>query len=145
MTIANTVSSTTIKQIRSKVNEIIGVVNTLGTGNVSNTYLQQIIANTNSYIATKTNESASLARLANTNSYIATKTNESTSLARLANTNNYIATKINTTTFNAALANTNAYIASVASQGGGFASEALDYGSITTEPVVEFARDYGSL
>ena len=125
MTIANTVSSTTIKQIRSKVNEIIGVVNTLGTGNVSNTYLQQIIANTNSYIATKTNES--------------------TSLARLANTNNYIATKINTTTFNAALANTNAYIASVASQGGGFASEALDYGSITTEPVVEFARDYGSL
>ena len=125
MTIANTVSSTTIKQIRSKVNEIIGVVNTLGTGNVSNTYLQQIIANTNSYIATKTNESASL--------------------ARLANTNNYIATKINTTTFNAALANTNAYIASVASQGGGFASEALDYGSITTEPVVEFARDYGSL
>jgi hypothetical protein len=125
MTIANTISSTTIKQIRSKVNEIIGVVNTLGTGNVSNTYLQQIIANTNSYIATKTNESASL--------------------ARLANTNNYIATKINTTTFNAALANTNAYIASVASQGGGFASEALDYGSITTEPVVEFARDYGSL
>ena len=113
MTIANTISSTTIKQIRSKVNEIIGVVNTLGTGNVSNTYLQQIIANTNSYIATKTNESASLARLANTNSYIATKTNESVSRSRLANTNSYIATKVNTSTFNAALANTNAYIQSI--------------------------------
>ena len=113
MTIANTISSTTIKQIRSKVNEIIGVVNTLGTGNVSNTYLQQIIANTNSYIATKTNESASLARLANTNSYIATKTNESVSRSRLANTNSYIATKVNTSTFNAALANTNAYIHSI--------------------------------
>jgi len=93
MTIANTISSTTIKQIRSKVNEIIGVVNTLGTGNVSNTYLQQIIANTNSYIATKTNESVSRSRLANTNSYIATK--------------------VNTSTFNAALANTNAYIQSI--------------------------------
>ena len=118
MTIANTISSTTIKQIRSKVNEIIGVVNTLGTGNVSNTYLQQIIANTNSYIATKTNESASLARLANTNSYIATKTNESVSRSRLANTNAYIATKVNTSTFNAALANTNAYIAYVQAHAG---------------------------
>ena len=45
------------------------------------------------------------AQLANTNTYIATKS----SLAQLGNTNTYIATKVATTTFNSALANTNAY------------------------------------
>jgi hypothetical protein len=50
--------------------------------------------------------------LANTNSYIATKVNTTTFNSALANTNSYIATKVNTTTFNSALANTNSYIAS---------------------------------
>ena len=49
--------------------------------------------------------------LANTNSYIATKVNTTTFNSALANTNSYIATKVNTTTFNSALANTNSYIA----------------------------------
>jgi len=86
-------TATTLKQLKTKVNEIIDVVNFLDDTHVSNAEFRSALANTNSYIATKTNES--------------------TSLARLANTNSYIATKVNTSTFNAALANTNAYIQSI--------------------------------
>ena len=136
-------TATTLKQLKTKVNEIIDVVNFLDDTHVSNAEFRSALANTNSYIATKTNESTSLARLANTNTYIATKVNTSTFNAALANTNayiayvqahagtgtgnvsntylqqivantnSYIATKVNTSTFNAALANTNAYIQSI--------------------------------
>jgi len=51
-----------------------------GSGDVSNTYLQAtFVSNTDFQLA-----------LSNTNSYIATKTDESTSLLRLSNTNSYI-------------------------------------------------------
>ena len=99
---------------------------------VANTYFKTILANTNTYIATKVNTSTFNSALANTNTYIATKLDTSTASttyqtkvieraalantnsfikSQLANTNTYIATKVNTTTFNSALANTNTYIA----------------------------------
>jgi len=99
---------------------------------VANTYFKTILANTNTYIATKVDTSTFNSALANTNTYIATKLDTSTASttyqtkvieraalantnsfikSQLANTNTYIATKVNTTTFNSALANTNTYIA----------------------------------
>lgn len=53
MPIANTSSTTTVTNVRLKLNEVIGVVNTLGTGNVSNTYLQSTFA-TKAYAASNT-------------------------------------------------------------------------------------------
>jgi hypothetical protein len=53
MPIANTSPTTTVKNVRLKLNEVIGVVNTLGTGNVSNTYLQSTFA-TKAYAASNT-------------------------------------------------------------------------------------------
>jgi len=91
----------------------------------ANSYVNILLGNTNSYIATKLDSSSyttadvqAKAALANTNSYIATKTDESTSLLRLSNTNSYIATKLDSSSYTtadvqakAALANTNSYIA----------------------------------
>jgi hypothetical protein len=120
----------TISQLVADVNSIkLLAVNTAGI--VANTVFQSALANTNAYIATKTdvtdfnlalaNTNAYINNktdvtdfnlaLANTNSYIATKTSTTTFNSALANTNTYIATKVNTTTFNSALANTNSYIA----------------------------------
>jgi hypothetical protein len=69
--------------------------------------IKTFAANTVGIVANSTFQST----LANTNSYIATKTSTTTFNSALANTNTYIATKVNTTTFNSALANTNSYIA----------------------------------
>lgn len=92
-----------------------------------NTYVKTILANTNSYIATK----ASWTGLTGTNTALRSLISDRLQVANarsymqvanvnvyLANTNSYIATKVNTTTFNAALANTNAYINSVVVSGG---------------------------
>jgi len=108
----------------------------------ANSYVNSILANTNSYIATKVNTTTFNSALANTNSYIASRASwgaltgtntalrtlisdrlqvanaaatyetKATADSRLANTNAYIATKVNTTTFNSALANTNSFIKS---------------------------------
>ena len=64
MSIFTANSSTKIKDLRLKVNEVIGAVNDSGT---------VALGNTNSYIATKLNTSTFNSALANTNSYIATK------------------------------------------------------------------------
>jgi hypothetical protein len=76
------------------------------------------LANTNAYIATRASEADSLSRLANTNAYIASVS--ATERSALANTNAYIATKLDSSSYTtadvqskASLANTNAYIASV--------------------------------
>jgi hypothetical protein len=100
----------TISQLVADVNSIkLLAANTAGI--VANSTFQAALANTNSYIATKTSTTTFNSALANTNAYIATKVNTTTFNSALANTNAYIATKVNTTTFNSALANTNAYIA----------------------------------
>ena len=92
MSVANTVTTTKIKDIRLKINEIIGVVNTLGTGNVSNTYLQSTFA-TKAYAASNTavrlliNDRIQVANVA------ATYQTKATERAALANTNIAIAGK----------------------------------------------------
>jgi len=105
----------------------------------SNAYVKLVLANTNSYIASRASWSAltstntalrtlisdrlqvanarSYMQVSNTKAYLA-NTNAFIK-SQLANTNAYIATKVNTSTFNAALANTNAYIASVSASGSG--------------------------
>jgi hypothetical protein len=91
----------------------------------ANSYVNTLLANTNSYIATR----ASWTALTGTNTALrtlisdrlqvanaaATYQTKAVERAALANTNAYIATKVNTTTFNSALANTNSYIATRAS------------------------------
>ena len=69
---------------------------------VSTATFNAALANTNTFIATKTSTTTFNSALANTNSFIK---------SQLANTNTFIATKVNTTTFNSALANTNTFIA----------------------------------
>jgi len=92
MPIANTSSTTTVKNVRLKLNEVIGVVNTLGTGNVSNTYLQATFA-TKAYAASNTavrlliNDRIQVANVA------ATYQTKAVERAALANTNAYIATR----------------------------------------------------
>jgi len=134
MTIANTVSNTTFTQLRTKVNQVIGVVNTLGTGNVSNTYLQATFA-TKAYAASNTAVRLLIndrIQVANVAAKYATKA--------YAASNAYV---------KLLLANTNAYIADVAASsgggGGGFSAEALDYGFITSSVDVDLNRDYGTL
>lgn len=91
----------------------------------ANSYVNTLLANTNSYIASR----ASWTALTGTNTALRTLISDrlqvanaaatyqtiATERAALANTNAYIATKVNTTTFNSALANTNSYIATRAS------------------------------
>jgi hypothetical protein len=133
MPIANTLSTTTVKNVRLKLNEVIGVVNTLGTGNVSNTYLQSTFA-TKAYAASNT----AVRLLINDRLQVANAAAKYTTKAYAAS-NAYV---------KMILANTNAYIASVAASGGGggeFSSEAFDYGFITTSADVDSNRDYGTL
>ena len=132
MAIANTSSTTTVKNVRLKLNEVIGVVNTLGTGNVSNTYLQSTFA-TKAYAASNTAVRLLIndrIQVANVAAKYATKA--------YAASNAYV---------KLLLANTNAYIADVAASGGGggYSAEALDYGTITTSADAELNRDYGTL
>jgi hypothetical protein len=131
MPIANTSPTTTVKNVRLKLNEVIGVVNTLGTGNVSNTYLQSTFA-TKAYAASNT----AVRLLINDRLQVANAAAKYTTKAYAAS-NAYV---------KMILANTNAYIASVAASGGGeFSSEAFDYGFITTSADVDSNRDYGTL
>jgi hypothetical protein len=96
----------TISQLVADVNSIkLLAVNTAGI--VANTVFQSALANTNAYIATKTDITDFNLALANTNAYINNKLDSATHYAALANTNAYISTKTNTTDFNSALANTN--------------------------------------
>jgi hypothetical protein len=130
MAIANTSSTTTVKNVRLKLNEVIGVVNTLGTGNVSNTYLQSTFA-TKAYAASNTAVRLLIndrIQVANVAAKYATKA--------YAASNAYV---------KLLLANTNAYIADVAASGGGYSAEAFDYGTITTSADAELNRDYGTL
>ena len=84
----------------------------------ANTYVNILLSNTNSYIATVDAQRA--LDLSNTNSYIATRASEANSLLRLSNTNAYIATvdanAAANTYVNILLSNTNAYIATRASE-----------------------------
>ena len=98
----------------------------------TNNYVNVLLSNTNSFIATKLNTSSyttadvqSKAALSNTNTFIATKLNSSSyttadvqAKAALANTNTQIGTKLNSSSYTtadvqskAALANTNSAIA----------------------------------
>jgi len=132
MAIANTSSTTTVKNVRLKLNEVIGVVNTLGTGNVSNTYLQSTFA-TKAYAASNT----ALRILINDRIQVANVAAKYATKAYAAS-NAYV---------KLLLANTNAYIADVAASGGGggYSAEALDYGTITASADAELNRDYGTL
>ena len=89
MTITVTVSNTTFSQLRTKVNQVIGVVNTLGTGNVSNTYLQATFA-TKAYAASNVYVKA---LLANTNAYIATRASWSALTSTNTAIRNYVDSK----------------------------------------------------
>ena len=132
MSIANTTTNTTLKNVRAKLNEVIGVVNTLGTGNVSNTYLQSTFA-TKAYAASNT----AVRFLINDRIQVANVAAKYTTKAYAAS-NAYV---------KLILANTNAYIADVAasSGSGAYSAEAFDYGSITSSADVELNRDYGTL
>ena len=92
MTIANTVSNTTFKQLRSKVNEVIGYVNTLGTGNVSNSYLQATFA-TKAYAASNIAVRLLINDRLQVANAVATFQTKAIERAALANTNSYIATR----------------------------------------------------
>lgn len=104
--LVNTAPTTlnTLKELADSLGnnaDFIGTVNINLASKASNTYVNQLLSNTNSYIGTKLDSSSyttadvqAKAALANTNAYIDTKTDESTSLLRLSNTNSYIATKI---------------------------------------------------
>ena len=89
MTITVTVSNTTFSQLRTKVNQVIGVVNTLGTGNVSNTYLQATFA-TKAYAASNVYVKT---LLANTNAYIATRASWSALTSTNTAIRNYVDSK----------------------------------------------------
>jgi hypothetical protein len=119
--VANTVSTTTIRSLRLKVNEIIDAVNEIG----QNEHIYLEVTNANAKFATKAYAASNTAvrllindriQVANVAATYQTKAIER---AALANTNSSIATKVNISTFNAALANTNAYIASISVNGGG--------------------------
>lgn len=121
--VANTSAITTVRNLRLKVNEVIGVVNQIGqdehsaAGNsyltstyVSNTTFQAFVANTNAYIAAtsgtgEVSNAAFQSFIANTNLAIANR-------LQVANAATIYQTK---TVERAALANTNAYIATKAS------------------------------
>jgi hypothetical protein len=163
MSIANTTTNTTLKNVRLKLNEVIGVVNTLGTGNVSNTYLQSTFA-TKAYAASNVAIRILIddrLQVANANAKFATKAYAASNTAvrllindrlQVANAAAKYATKsyaASNAYVNMLLANTNAYIADVAASsgggGGGYSSEAFDYGLITSSIDVELNRDYGTL
>jgi hypothetical protein len=88
----------------------------------ANSYVKSVLANTNSYIATKVNTTTFNSALANTNNYIATRatwsalTSTNTALRTLISdrlqVSNAVATYQTKTVERAALANTNAYIRS---------------------------------
>jgi hypothetical protein len=93
--IATLTGANTIAQLIYNVNQIkTFAANTVGI--VANSTFQSTLANTNSYIATKTSTTTFNSALANTNTYINTKVNTTTFNSALANTNSYIATKVNT-------------------------------------------------
>lgn len=135
--LANTTTTTTVKSLRLKVNEVIDTVNELG--QTEHTYIE--VANANAKFATKAYAASNVAvralindriQVANVAAKYATKA--------YAASNSYV---------KLILANTNAYIASVAASGGGgggdFSAEALDYGFITGSVDVDTNRDYGTL
>jgi hypothetical protein len=107
--IATLTGANTIAQLIYNVNQIktLAANTTLTGAYVANTVFQSALANTNAYIATKTDITDFNLALANTNAYINNKLDSATHYAALANTNAYISTKTNTTDFNSALANTN--------------------------------------
>jgi hypothetical protein len=112
----------------------------------ANTYVKQLLANTNSYIATK----ASWTGLTGTNTALRLLINDR---IQVANANAKYTTKAYAASnayVKLILANTNAYIADVAASvggggGGGYAGETIDYGSIVTAIDIELNRDYGTL
>jgi len=94
MTITTTVSNTTFAQLRTKVNQVIGVVNTLGTGNVSNTYLQATFA-TKAYAASNAAVRLLISDRIQVANVAATYQTKAIERAALANTNAFISTKAN--------------------------------------------------
>jgi hypothetical protein len=168
--LANTTSTTTIRSLRLKVNEVIGVVNQIGRD--EHTYLE--VTNANAKFATKAYAASNTAlrtlisdryQVANVNTLLTAKatwaglTGTNTALRILINDRIQVANvaaKYATKAYAASnayvkllLANTNAYIADVAASsgggGGGFSAEALDYGFITSSIDVDSNRDYGTL
>jgi hypothetical protein len=157
--VAITTTNTTFTGVRLKLNEVIGVVNTLGIGNVANNYLtstyvsnstfQAFVANTNAYIAATSgtgeiSNAAFQSFIANTNLAIADR-------LQVANADNKYTTKAYAAAnsyVKLLLANTNAYIAEVQASiaaANEVVQDTIDYGFITTSADVDISRDYGTL
>jgi len=160
--VANTSATTTVRGLRLKVNEVIGVVNQIGADEhlaaansyltstyVSNSTFQAFVANTNAYIAAtsgtgEVSNASFQSFIANTNLAIADR-------LQVANADNKYATKAYAAAnsyVKLLLANTNAYIAEVQASitaASEVARDSIDYGFITTAAVTEFSKDYGTL
>jgi hypothetical protein len=152
--IANTVSNTSFRELRSKVNEVIFVVNGLGVGNVSNSYLtstfvtnsafQSALANTNISIRTRATWNA----LTTTNTVLRSLISDRIQVANVANKYATKAYAASNAYVKLILANTNSYIADVESQiaaANEIAQDIIDYGFITSSVDVDTLRDYGTL
>lgn len=160
--LANTTTTTTIRALRSRLNDVISSVNDINSYDenlvsnshlsstyVSNTTFQAFVANTNAYIAAtsgtgEVSNASFQSFIANTNLAIADR-------LQVANADNKYATKAYAaanTYVKLLLANTNAYIAEVQasiSAANEVARDSVDYGFITTAAVTEFSKDYGTL
>lgn len=130
--VANTITTTTIRSLRLKVNEIIDAVNEIG----SNEHIYIEVANANAKFATKAYAASNVAVRALINDRI-----------QVANVANKYATKAYAASnayVKLLLANTNSYIATVAAAAspslGGF-----DYGFITSAVDPDTQQDYGTL
>jgi hypothetical protein len=91
--LANTTSTTTIRSLRLKVNEVIGVVNQIGRD--EHTYLE--VTNANAKFATKAYAASNAyvkTILANTNAYIATRASWSALTSTNTSIRNYVDSKI---------------------------------------------------
>lgn len=160
--VANTSATITVRGLRLKVNEVIGVVNQIGADEhlaaansyltstyVSNSTFQAFVANTNAYIAAtsgtgEVSNASFQSFIANTNLAIADR-------LQVANANNKYATKAYAAAnsyVKLLLANTNAYIAEVQASiaaANEIIQDTIDYGFITTSADLNISRDYGTL
>jgi chorismate mutase len=102
----------------------------------ANSYVKSVLANTNSYIASKVSTSTFNSALANTNAYIAGKVD----YADLTAAYSAINSKVSTATFNSALANTNAYIAAVSTAGGALGNTNLYIKSVSDREYLHLAN-----
>jgi hypothetical protein len=153
MPIANTTTNTALKNVRLKLNEVIGVINTLGTGNVSNTYLQSTFA-TKAYAASNTYVKLILA---NTNAYIQSLTFAANATfinnAPTATGSSLIYNRINSTVYlkkiragrNIEILEQNGEIILTAIEQRDYGYIDNDFGSITNAPDVNNLYDYGSI